>query len=76
MTELDDRARLQLLKERGDAVVYAKDIAPIVHSKVENIIWKVKHGQWDQDRLGNYYISGVRVKFIRADFVAKWSDRV
>ena len=54
-----------------DEMIFAKDIAPVLHMKPDVIIKYVKDGTWDHDRLGNYMISGDRVKFFRKDFLQK-----
>ena len=76
MTAMDDRKLLEALMSRGDAVIYAKDIAPIVHMHPQVIIDQAKRNEWDQDHNGCFIRSGNRVKFNRADFVAKWRDRI
>ena len=62
---------VQRLIEMDDEMVFAKDIAPIVHIRPDVIIKYVKDGLWDHDRLGNFVISGDRVKFFRKDFLQK-----
>lgn len=54
-----------------DDMVSAKYIAPILHMKTDVVIKYAKDGTWDADRLGNYVISGNRVKFFRKDFLEK-----
>ena len=54
-----------------DEVVSAKYIAPIVKMSESIIVHYAKTGQWDQDQLGKYVISGNRVKFFRKDFLQK-----
>ena len=59
------------LMEMDDDMVFAKDIAPILHMKPDVIIKYAKDGTWDQERLGNFVLSGDRVKFFRRDFLQK-----
>jgi len=54
-----------------DEVVSAKHIAPILRMDPGVIVKRVKEGTWDAERLGNYVISGERVKFFRQDFLQK-----
>ena len=54
-----------------DEVVSAKYIAPILHMNPDVIIRYAKDGTWDADRLGNFIVSGDRVKFFRKDFLQK-----
>ena len=59
-------ADVQRLIDMEDEVVYAKDLAPIVHIKPDVIIRYAKTGQWN---LCRFVISGDRVKFFRKDFL-------
>ena len=59
-------ADVQRLIDMDDEVVYAKDLAPIVHIKPDVIIRYAKTGQWN---LCRYIVSGDRVKFFRKDFL-------
>lgn len=61
------------LIEMDKEMIYAKDISPIVKMKTEVIIWKVKHGEWDEAKKGNVEKTknGYRVKFYRIDFLRK-----
>ena len=59
------------LMDMNCEVVSAKYIAPILNMNPDVIIKYVKDGTWDADRLGNYVISGNRVKFFRKDFLIK-----
>ena len=52
-------------------VVPAEYIAPVLKMSKSVLIHRVKSGQWDQDALGKYVISGNRVKFFRKDFLQK-----
>ena len=52
-------------------VVPAKYIAPVLKMSESVLIHRVKSGEWDQDALGKYVISGHRVKFFRKDFLQK-----
>ena len=54
-----------------DETVSAKYIAPILHMSPDVIAKYAKDGTWDSDRLGNFVISGNRVKFFRKDFLVK-----
>ena len=54
-----------------DDVVSAKYLAPILHMNPDVIIRYAKDGTWDADRLGNFVVSGDRVKFFRKDFLQK-----
>ena len=54
-----------------DEMIYAKDIAPILHMKPDVIIKRVKEGSWLMEHLGNYIVSGRTVKFFRIDFLRK-----
>lgn len=59
------------LMNRTDEVVPAEAIAPILKMHPDVIRKYAKDGTWDSDRLGNYVISGGRVKFFRKDFLQK-----
>ena len=59
------------LMEMQDEVVSARHLAPIVKMHPSVIIQYAKEGQWDQERLGKFVISGDRVKFFRKDFLQK-----
>ena len=54
-----------------DETVSAKYIAPILRMSESVIVKYAKDGTWDADRLGNFVISGDRVKFFRRDFLQK-----
>ena len=54
-----------------DEMIYAKDIAPILHMNPDVIIKRVKDGDWLMEHLGNYIITGRCVKFFRIDFLRK-----
>ena len=54
-----------------DETVSAKYIAPILKMSESVIVKYAKDGTWDADRLGNFVISGDRVKFFRRDFLIK-----
>ena len=58
-----------------DDVVSAKYLAPILKMHPQTIINHVKSGLWDQEKLGNFVISGegknAHVKFFRNDFLQK-----
>lgn len=54
-----------------DEMIYAKDIAPILHMNQDVIIKRVKDGDWLMEHLGNYIITGRCVKFFRIDFLRK-----
>ena len=72
---MTDRERLEELHARPDAVIYAKDIAKIIHQHPGEIVRQAKSGEWDTAN-GTFIRSGRCIKFNRADFVAKWRDRV
>lgn len=59
------------LMAMNSEVVSAKYIAPIVKMSESVIVKYAKDGTWDVDRLGNFVISGGRVKFFRKDFLQK-----
>ena len=59
------------LMNRTDEVVPAEALAPILKMHPDVIRKYAKDGTWDSDRLGNYVISGGRVKFFRKDFLQK-----
>lgn len=61
-------ADVQRLIDMEDEVVYAKDLAPIVHIKPDVIIRYAKTGKWN---LCRFVISGGHVKFFRKDFLQK-----
>jgi len=62
---------VQHLMDMNCEVVSAKYIAPILKMSESVIVKHVKDGVWDADRLGNYVVSGGRVKFFRKDFLQK-----
>lgn len=62
---------VQHLMDMNCEVVSAKYIAPILKMSESVIVKHVKDGIWDADRLGNYVVSGGRVKFFRKDFLQK-----
>ena len=62
---------VQHLMDMNCEVVSAKYIAPILKMSESVIVKHVKDGIWDADRLGNYVVSGGRVKFFRRDFLQK-----
>ena len=68
MTISDAAARLIAMK---DDVVTAKHIAPVLKMSESVLIGRVKNGEWDQEKMGKYVISGNRVKFFRKDFLQK-----
>ena len=59
------------LMAMNSEVVSAKYIAPVLKMSESVIVKYAKDGTWDADRLGNYVISGGRVKFFRKDFLQK-----
>ena len=62
---------VQRLIDMNDEMILAKDIAPVMHMNTDVIIKYAKCGMWDADRLGNFIVSGNRVKFFRKDFLQK-----
>jgi hypothetical protein len=62
---------VQHLMDMNCEVVSAKYIAPILKMSESVIVKYAKDGTWDADRLGNYVVSGGRVKFFRKDFLQK-----
>ena len=64
-------ADVQRLIDMEDEMILARDIAPIIHVKPDVIIKYAKTGQWDQENLGKFVISGDHVKFFRMDFLQK-----
>lgn len=71
MSQIQMSDAVRALMEMDAEVVSAKHIAPIVHMSESVIVKKAKDGTWNADRLGNYVISGGRVKFFRKDFLQK-----
>ena len=57
---------VQRLMDMDAEMVFAKDLAPIVHMKPDVIIHYAKTGKWN---LCRFVISGDRVKFFRKDFL-------
>jgi len=62
---------LEALKACQSETVPACMIAPILNMNPGVIIKYAKDGTWDRERLGNFVISGDRVKFFRRDFLQK-----
>ena len=62
---------VQRLIDMDCEMIFAKDIAPVIHMNPDVIIKYAKDGIWDQDHLGKFVISGDRVKFFRKDFLQK-----
>ena len=62
---------VRVLMAMPDEVVSAKYIAPILRMSPDVIIKRAKDGEWDQDNLGKFVLSGDRVKFFRKDFLQK-----
>ena len=62
---------VRVLMAMNAEVVSAKYIAPVLKMSESVIIHYAKNGQWDQDALGKFVISGGRVKFFRKDFLQK-----
>ena len=62
---------VQRLIDMDSEMIFAKDIAPIIHMNPDVIIKYAKDGTWDQDHLGKFVLSGDRVKFFRKDFLQK-----
>ena len=73
---MTDKQLLAALRARNDAAIFAKDIAPILHTHESQIRHMAKNGEWDEERDGEFILIGNRIKFKRADFVKKWSERV
>ena len=73
---MTDKQRLAALNAMDKAVIFAKDIAPIVHTHESQIRHMAKTGEWDEEHDGEFIRVGNRIKFKRADFVMKWSGRV
>ena len=62
---------VQRLIDMDSEMIFAKDIAPVIHMNPDVIIKYAKDGTWDQDHLGKFVLSGDRVKFFRKDFLQK-----
>lgn len=71
MNQIPMSEAVRHLMEMNSEVVSAKYIAPVLKMSESVIVKYAKDGTWDADRLGNYVISGGRVKFFRKDFLQK-----
>ena len=71
MSEITMSDAVRDLMAMDAEVVPARMIAPVLKMSESVLIHRVKSGEWDQDTLGKYVISGNRVKFFRKDFLIK-----